>query len=82
MQKNNLRDEMMRDNFGVYRELLNLPDAIFLQTEYEGQGRVSTVYRVVQKTIETQFILKICHRPQDYAHEVYFLEKFANVEQI
>jgi hypothetical protein len=42
------------NNFDLYR-VLNLTDVIFLQTDYEKDGSVLMVYRVMQKSIETQF---------------------------
>jgi Ser/Thr protein kinase RdoA (MazF antagonist) len=59
-----------------YRTYFNLSDAVFTHIQHE-DATVAIVYKVVCSSGE-QFILKICTRAKDYAHEAYFLNYFAD----
>jgi len=65
------------DNFiALYQQRLNLQDATLTRIDHE-DATVAIVYKVTQST-GTPLILKICVRPNDYAHELYFLKHFAD----
>lgn len=67
----------MKHAIDVYRPLLNLQGAIFLQIDHE-DAMVALVYKIIQSNGE-QFILKICDRVNDYLREAYFLNYFAGI---
>ncbi|MBS0637519.1 MAG: aminoglycoside phosphotransferase family protein [Verrucomicrobia bacterium] len=59
----------------LYQQRLNLQDATFSRIEHE-DAMVAVVYKVTLPN-NTQLILKICTRANDYFREVYFLNHFA-----
>lgn len=64
------------DNFiSIYQHRLALQSATFSRIDHE-DATVAIVYKVTQPN-NTQLILKICSRPEDYRHEVYFLNHFS-----
>lgn len=60
----------------LYKERLGLQNALFSRIDHE-DATVADVYSVTKSSGE-KFILKICSRPNDYFHEVYFLNYFAD----
>ena len=66
----------MDDLITLYQLRLNLPNAVFLRIDHE-DAMVATVFKIT-RDLGSQYILKICNRPKDYAREVYFLTYFAD----
>jgi Ser/Thr protein kinase RdoA (MazF antagonist) len=66
----------MKKLITLYQERLGLADVTFSRIEHEDTA-VADVYRVTKSSGE-KLILKICTRVNDYLHEVYFLNYFAN----
>jgi len=60
----------------LYQQRFNLKNARFTRIEHE-DAMVAIVYKVTQAN-SAPLILKICVRPHDYAHELYFLKYFAD----
>ena len=60
----------------LYQERLNLQNASWAPIEHD-DATVAIVYKIVLPSGE-QFILKVCTRKKDYAHELYFLNYFAD----
>lgn len=66
----------VRDLLVRYQRYFNLENATFLPIIHQ-DATVAIVYKVTQLKSKP-LILKICTRPNDYAHEVYFLKHFAS----
>ncbi|MBX9831109.1 phosphotransferase [Candidatus Babeliales bacterium] len=61
----------------AYQERLNLQNATFSRIDHE-DATVAIVYKITQPA-NVPLILKVCIRPNDYLHEVYFLKYFADI---
>jgi Ser/Thr protein kinase RdoA (MazF antagonist) len=59
----------------LYEQRLGLQGAALSLIDHE-DATVATVYKVTPLT-GCELVLKICSRPSDYLHEVYFLKRFA-----
>ncbi len=59
----------------LYQQRLSPPGATFSRIDHD-DAMVAHVYRVSEPD-GSDFILKICERPNDYLREVYFLKHFA-----
>ncbi len=66
----------MNNRITLYLQKLNLQNATFSRIDHE-DAMVADVYKITQPT-GAPLILKICTRTNDYLHEVYFLNYFAN----
>jgi Ser/Thr protein kinase RdoA (MazF antagonist) len=65
------------DFITLYQQRLNLQHATFSRIDHE-DAMVAIVYKITQTT-EPDLILKICTRPKDYLHEVYFLKHLVGI---
>lgn len=67
----------MNNFIALYQKQLELQDCKFLLINH-ADATVAIVYSIIKPTGE-HFILKICTRPNDYIHEVYFLNYLSTV---
>lgn len=67
----------MNDLIKLYQQRLNLKAATFLPIEHD-DALVAIVYKIILPS-GLEYILKICQRADDYAHEQYFLTYFADI---
>lgn len=59
----------------LYRQKLNLPNAVFTYIDHE-DAMVAAVFKISQQG-KTNLILKVCSRKEDFLRESYFLNHFA-----
>lgn len=65
----------MDDLADLYRQKLNLPNAVFTYIDHE-DAMVAAVFKVSQPG-KPDLILKVCSRKEDFLRESYFLSRFA-----
>ncbi len=65
----------MDDLADLYRQKLNLTNAVFTHIDHE-EGMVATVFKISQPE-SPHMILKVCPRKGDFLRESYFLSRFA-----